>query len=116
MATPDKKEDQASVLSEAEPSAVVKVETVDRLDRSSEPPVVARLMIEIRSDGSRTIARGAMEDLSLGQKVALEVEGRTPLALALSLVKSIGSLPALAKSFRAIVPAMLPGKKKRDER
>src|SRR5205085_5408337 len=32
------------------------------LEAKREPPVVARLVVEIRSDGSHTIARGAAED------------------------------------------------------
>jgi hypothetical protein len=73
-------------------------------DRPGEPPVVARLVIEIRSDGSHTIARGAMEDALSGQKVAVEASGTTPLALALSLAKSIVATPVLARqAFRALV-------------
>lgn len=74
-----------------------------------EPPVVARLVIEIRSDGSRTIARGAIEDTARGEKVAVHAEGATPLALMLSLAKSVVSLPVLAATT---MRAMLPGKKK----
>ena len=58
-------------------------------------PVVARLIVEIRSDGSRTIARGAIEDANLGQRVAVEARGDSPLALALALAKSIGSMTGL---------------------
>jgi hypothetical protein len=73
-------------------------------ERPGEPPVVARLVIEIRSDGSHTIARGAMEDALSGQKVAVEANGTTPLALALSLAKSIVGTPVLARqAFRALV-------------
>jgi hypothetical protein len=73
-------------------------------ERAGEPPVVARLVIEIRSDGSHTIARGAMEDALSGQKVAVEANGTTPLALALSLAKSIVGTPVLARqAFRALV-------------
>lgn len=73
-------------------------------ERPGEPPVVARLVIEIRSDGSHTIARGAMEDALSGQKVAVEASGTTPLALALSLAKSIAGTPVLARqAFRALV-------------
>jgi len=73
-------------------------------ERPGEPPVVARLVIEIRSDGTRTIARGAMEDALNGQKVAVEASGSTPLALALSLAKSIVATPLLARqAFRALV-------------
>jgi len=62
-----------------------------------EPPVVARLMVEIRSDGSRTIARGALEDNLSGEKVAVEARGTTPAALAASLLRSLVSAPLLAK-------------------
>lgn len=73
-------------------------------ERAGEPPIVARLVIEIRSDGSHTIARGAMEDALSGQKVAVEASGTTPLALALSLAKSIVGTPVLARqAFRALV-------------
>jgi hypothetical protein len=65
----------------------------------AEPPVVARLVIEIRSDGSRTIARGLAEDVALGEKVELRAEGSTPLLLVLSLLKSLRDVPALARSF-----------------
>ncbi len=64
----------------------------------SEPPVVARLVIEIRSDGRRTIARGAMEDVASGQKVAIEANGDSPFQLALALAKSIVKGPAFART------------------
>ena len=79
------------------------------LEARSEPPVVARLVIEIRSDGTRTIARGVAEDLAQGERVQIEAEGATPLLLALSLVKSLRDLPALARGF---AQGLLPGKKK----
>ena len=79
-------------------------ETSRLAERPGEPPVVARLVVEIRSDGSHTIARGAMEDALSGQKVAVEASGTTPLALALSLAKSIVATPVLARqAFRALV-------------
>jgi hypothetical protein len=69
-----------------------------------ELPVVARLMVEIRSDGSYTVARGAMEDSVSGQKVAIEASGANPLALALSLAKSLTDVPWLARqAFRALM-------------
>lgn len=61
----------------------------------SEPPVVARVMVEIRSDGSRTIARGAMEDLTTGQRAQIEAIGTTPLQLAFALAKSLRTLPGM---------------------
>ncbi len=60
--------------------------------------MVARMVIEIRSDGTRTIARGAAEDAATGQKVAIEIDGSSPLQLALSLMKTMAAVPALAKS------------------
>jgi hypothetical protein len=63
---------------------------------AEEPPVVAQLMIEIRSDGSRTIARGALNDLRSGESAQVHAEGRTPHALMMSLA---GSLLALPSSF-----------------
>jgi len=60
-----------------------------------EPPVVARLVVEIRSDGSRTIARGAMEDVTSGQRTTLEARGDSPLQLAMALARSLTQLPRL---------------------
>ena len=51
---------------------------MDDLEAKREPPVVARLVIEIRSDGTRTIARGAAEDVALGERVQIEAHGATP--------------------------------------
>jgi len=69
-----------------------------------ELPVVARLMVEIRSDGSFTVARGAMEDSVSGQKVSIEASGANPLALALSLAKTLADVPWLARqAFRALI-------------
>lgn len=79
-------------------------------ERAGEPPVVARLVVEVRSDGSRTIARGALEDLELGQTTALEARGDSPMQLAWSLAKMIAAAPALA---RHTARAMLPGKRRR---
>ena len=61
-----------------------------------EPPVVARLMVEIRSDGSRTIARGGLEDVASGQRVTIDARGDSPAQLALALARSIFRLPQLA--------------------
>ena len=61
-----------------------------------EPPVVARLVVEIRSDGSRTIARGAMEDAQRGERTAIEARGDSPLQLAIALARTLTQLPRLA--------------------
>ncbi len=66
-------------------------------------PVVARLVIEIRSDGSRTIARGGLEDIALGQRVTVEARGDSPLQLALALAKSLGTLPTFRRERRMAV-------------
>ncbi len=75
---------------------------VQELTASTEPPVVARLVIEIRSDGTRTIARGAMEDRATGQTVAMRAEGTTPAALAASLFRSLLMLPRLQGGQQAL--------------
>jgi hypothetical protein len=60
-----------------------------------EPPVVARMIVEIRSDGSRTIARGAIEDTATGQRTQLEARGDSPIQLAIALARSLTQLPKL---------------------
>ncbi len=75
------------------------------------PPVVARMVVEIRSDGSRTVARGALEDLASGEKVALRADGTTPLGLASALAKSLLKTPLFAK--QAVVQ-LLNARRKRD--
>ncbi len=77
------------------------------MDKADDPPVVARLVVEIRSDGRRTIARGAMEDVT-GHGVAIEASGRTPLQLALSLARTMVTLPAFG---RAAARALLRGRR-----
>ncbi len=69
------------------------------VEPSREPPVVARLVVEIQSDGSRTIARGALQDASVGQEVSVQAEGTTPLQLAFALVRSMLKAPFLARAF-----------------
>ena len=61
---------------------------------NDEPPVVAQLMVEIRSDGSRTIARGALNDLRTGESAQVHAEGKTPGDLMISLAGSLLALPA----------------------
>jgi hypothetical protein len=70
-----------------------------------EPPVVARLVVEIRSDGSRTIARGAIEDATTGQQTRLEARGESPMQLALALARALTHLPRL--SARSAVRGLL---------
>jgi hypothetical protein len=74
-----------------------------------ELPIVARLVVEIRSDGRRTMARGAMEDATTGEKVELKAEAPTPFLLIASLLKSLGDVPQLVKTAAS---RLLPGKKR----
>lgn len=75
------------------------------------PPVVARMVVEIRSDGSRTVARGVLEDLASGEHVALRADGSTPLALASALAKSLLKTPLFAK--QAVRALLLPRRGRR---
>jgi hypothetical protein len=68
----------------------------DEVDLANEPPVVARLVVEIRSDGTRTIARGAVDDAQRGERVAIEARGDTPIQLAIALARALTQLPRLA--------------------
>lgn len=67
----------------------------DELERTDEPPVVARLVVEIRSDGTRTIARGAIDDAQRGERVAIEARGDSPIQLAIALARALTQLPGL---------------------
>ncbi len=75
-----------------------------------EPPVVARMIVEIRSDGSRTIARGAIEDTNTGQRTTIEATGASPIQLAFALARSLTQLPGL--STRAVIRGLLGGRKR----
>lgn len=93
------------------PTVPPRVRDPEALDpRTDLPPVVARMVIEIRSDGSRTIARGAVEDRLGDQTVAIEADGRTPWELARGLLGSLVALPGLV---RTSVRALAPGRKRR---
>jgi hypothetical protein len=81
-----KERDKAELLEQPPPGS-------EALD--PEPPVVARLIVEIRSDGSRTIARGAVEDTATGQRTTLEARGESPLQLAIALARALTQLPRL---------------------
>ena len=74
--------------------------SVEARDRDVEPPVVARLVVEIRSDGTTTIARAGLSDDLNRQGTVLEARGSTPLALALSLARHLVGLsrPSLSRT------------------
>ena len=94
----------------------------DVVPGQAEPPVVARLVVEIRSDGSTTIARGSLEEATEGVRVALEARGATPLDVATSLLRSVFELPSLVASRAGLAPglvrgaarALLPGRRRRE--
>lgn len=93
-------------LEKAQKEALVKVGPRIPVAPGEEPPVVARLMVEIRSDGTQTIARGAIEEMATGERVAVEARGTTPAQLAGSLAKTIFATPFLATAaVRAILDA-----------
>jgi hypothetical protein len=71
---------------------------------------VARLVVEIRSDGSRTIARGALEDVATGQRAMIDAQGTSPIQLAFALVRSLTQLPKL--SAKMAIRGLLSGRKK----
>lgn len=77
----------------------------------NEPPVVARLVVEIRSDGSRTIARGAVEDVASGARTTLEARGDSPIQLAIALARTLTQLPRLGA--RSAVRGLLGRRKPR---
>ena len=86
--------------------ATTAVRAVDKdpLAEVPELPVVARLIVEIRSDGSQTLARGALEDVVTGERVSIEANGGSPAQLAASLAGSLLSTPfALGRYARAVV-------------
>ena len=68
---------------------------------AEDPPVGARLVVEIRSDGLRTIARGALEDAASGERVGIDARGSSPAQLAASLARSLLTAPLLARQMRA---------------
>ncbi len=81
--------------------------TSEPAETIAEPPLVTRMVVEIRSDGKRTVARGAVEDVSRGERVAVHVEGASPIELVRSLVQSAMKWPSLLRTaatstFRAL--------------
>lgn len=83
-----------------------------RIDRqgciapADELPVVARLVVEVRSDGTRTVARGSLADARFGEVQSVEVKGASPYQFALSLMTALLRAPAFASAAaRALLPA-----------
>lgn len=76
---------------------------IERVTPDDELPVVARLVVEVRSDGRRTVARGAMEDVTTGHKVGIDARGDSPAQLALALARSLWQVPRLALKVRGLL-------------
>lgn len=92
-----KKLDEAARSAAAPAASLVRQQQENTaLNNVEELPVVARLIVEIRSDGTRTVARGAVEDIVSGERAQVRAEGGSPMQLAASLAKSMLSVPALA--------------------
>ena len=96
--------DENSKRSSSEDGESLAAGSPAELEGESLPPVVSRLVVEIRSDGTRTVARGAMEDVTSGQSVAIEAHGDSPLKLALALAKSMSGLRFAKSAVRALLP------------
>lgn len=75
---------------------------VSPADPDADLPVVARLVVEVRSDGKRTVARGGIEDLATGQRVTIDARGDSPAQLALALARSLFKVPRLAARASAM--------------
>ncbi|RMG17419.1 MAG: hypothetical protein D6731_04225 [Planctomycetota bacterium] len=80
--------------------------------------MVARMVIEVRSDGLRTRARGALEDLVSEQTVAVELPAMTPGQLGAEVGAALGRLlggsPGLGRAaLGALVPERLRRLKRR---
>lgn len=88
-------------------------EAIETITSDEDLPVVARMVVEIRSDGSRTIARGAIEDMVQGERVTLQATGASPAELAAALLKSVVKLPFAAspvQRLRKAVKGLLPSR------
>ena len=86
-------DDERAVASKPESAA---------MEPDDELPVVARMVVEIRSDGTRTIARGALDDRVADQQVAIKIESASPLSLVRQLAGAILKAPSLgARAWRA---------------
>lgn len=87
-----------------EAPTALRAQEKDPLAEAPDLPVVARLIVEIRSDGSRTQARGALEDAVTGERVQIDANGGSPAQLAASLAGSLLTTPfALGRYARAVV-------------
>jgi len=75
------------------------------LAKPEELPVVTRLMVEVRSDGSRTLARGMLEDHVTGETHTVEARGSSPGSLAISLVTRLVTSPMFERTLQRALRA-----------
>ena len=88
----------------AEDDAAPPAHRVDEPLAPGELPVVARMIVEIRSDGTKTVARGAVIDVASGQQVAVEIGAGSPWQLTKALVGLLLQAPRRAgATMRALV-------------
>jgi hypothetical protein len=59
-------------------------------------PIVARLVVEVRSDGTRIVARGLIEDLARGERTTLEAGAENEHALLALLMRAASNLARVA--------------------
>jgi hypothetical protein len=62
----------------------------------TELPIVARLIVEVRSDGRRTVARGLIEDTTTGRRTQLAASGANPVALLATVLDAGRTFAGLA--------------------
>ncbi|HTV24136.1 MAG TPA: hypothetical protein VMG12_35835 [Polyangiaceae bacterium] len=107
---------QAGAAPSAQPSGPIVPNASGQVPQAyEEPPVVARMIIEIRSDGTRTIARGALEDVLSDERVKIEASGGSPMQLAASLASNLLSTPfMLGRAANAVIKNRLGRGNKRD--
>jgi hypothetical protein len=59
-------------------------------------PLVARLVVEVRSDGSRTVVRGLIEDLASCERTVIEAGAESGRALLTVFVRAASRMTRLA--------------------
>jgi len=78
-------EEEIARLREEVRERAIELDEARSIELGDEPPIVARCVVEVRSDGSLSIARGVFETKE--QSVLLEGKGRTPAELVAMLAR-----------------------------
>lgn len=81
----------------------------DAVATEEDLPVVARLVVELRSDGRRILARGAISNEPTGERAAVEAVADSPLALMRMLARQMAQLGISAISPRRSLPSAAQG-------